>query len=119
MTDKIDPTLWAERVKGPGKYEGEPAWVAFAWEEIVLMGCSRDDLTDPDNEEITISLVDLDSEVREAFPDAPEHAALYERSDGFVCRADYEECLVLLVENEIAALDAGEIEGEKIRFADE
>lgn len=98
----INAAEWAERVKGPGKYEGEPAWVAFAWEEIVLSGCARDEITDPDDEETTISIVDLDEEIRAAFPDAPEHAALYERSDGFVCRADYDAVMRIVTETESA-----------------
>ncbi len=101
-----------EAVKGPGKYESEPAWVAFAWEEIVLHGCAREDLTDPDDEERTISLVDLDEEIRAAFPDAPEHAALYQRSDGFVCRADYDACMRFVAELRFVAESAETSEDE-------
>lgn len=108
MSEPIDPALWAERVKGPGMYESEPAWVAFAWEEIVLSGFARDDIQDPDDEERTISIVDLDDEIRAAFPDAPEHAALYQRGDGFVCRADYDAVMRVIVETESAAIDESE-----------
>lgn len=104
MSDSINASEWAERVKGPGKYEGEPAWVAFAWEEIVLGGCADDEL---DVDGITVSLVTLDAEVRAAFPDAPERAALYCREDGFVCQADYDRALALHAE-ECAASESEE-----------
>lgn len=93
----IDPAEWAERVKGPGKYEGEPAWVAFAWEEIVLHGFAR---TEEEIDGYFVSFVDLDDEIRAAFPDAPEHAALYQRDDGFVCRADYAKCMRIVAESQ-------------------
>lgn len=103
----IDPKEWEERVSHPGRYEGEPAWVAFAWEEIVMHGFARDEIEDPDAAEVWISLVDLDEEIREAFPDAPEHAALYVRDDGFVCRADYDAVMRIVAETS-AALDSEE-----------
>ncbi len=87
--EKIDAEIWRERVKGPGKYEGEPAWVAFAWEEIVLDGNTDTRTVDGTDFEI----VKLGADVRAAFPDAPERAALYQRTDGFVCRADLAEVL--------------------------
>lgn len=107
--EPINPAEWEVRVRTPGKYQGEPAWVSFMWETVVLCGFddARVDLG-AFEEGPEVSIVTLDDEVRAAFPGAPERAALYEDEQGFVRRADLAKALALLADDRMSATMAGE-----------
>lgn len=82
----------------PGRYEGEPAWVVYVWEEIILNGGADEEITlgaAPDGDGgVPYAIVKVDDEIRRRFPaiaDEGPEVCLYQRDDGFVCRADAAE----------------------------
>ena len=72
---------YEERVRGPGKFEGEPAYVPYYW-DAYLQGCYADD----DGEVITFDVTDED---RDLFPELQgvRRVRLYETGSGFVRQA--------------------------------
>jgi hypothetical protein len=72
---------YEERVRGPGKFEGEPAYVPYYW-DAYLRGSCKDD----DGKVITFAVTDDD---RALFPELQgvQQVRLYETDSGFVCRA--------------------------------
>ncbi len=73
----------ADLAKGPGKFEGEPAWLVYLVEQCLETGCSEDYF---DDDTTTITLVVPDDNDRRIFPElnAVPRVAWWESEQGFV-----------------------------------
>lgn len=74
-------------MSGPGKFEGEPEWVESLW-NLGLEGGADEDV---EVDGVSYFLFELTDEDRGLIPSLPADltsVALFEREDGFVCRAD-------------------------------
>jgi hypothetical protein len=96
-TMSSDRDVWAEVceaheaddrgiITSPGKFEGEPLWVAFFW-ELALLGFEADYEMMADGTAVSIfSVTQGDHEILKSFPSPSEadRIRLYETGDGFV-----------------------------------
>lgn len=76
-----DRAHYEAMVKGPGKFECEPAWTAYFWDQ-VMNGDGEDRVSGGD----TISMFEPDAWEREAFPELEGYdvVSVYSDSRGFV-----------------------------------